>query len=300
MIREPRPSLSATAHADIETHCFSTTTNEVGGFLVGQVTGQTTEVEAALPARGTVATQVSLTFTHEAWNDALATVKTTFPGKSIVGWYHSHPGFGLFLSEYDAFIQQNFFSGDGQVALVVDPVAGELGWFFWDGSKIVEIDRTSTTRPSAAKPAAGDGLNLAASGVAGSMASSRNRAVLAIAALALGFVLGGAAGWLAGATSSDQDAAAVQAEPDALNAQTQAPSASIAPAPSASAPPSPAPTSTGVTIVYTVQRGDTLTKIARSVLGPSGSPEEIVASNPGIRPDELAVGQQIRIAVPNE
>jgi len=29
--------------------------------------------------------------------------------KKIVGWIHTHPDFGIFLSEYDKFIQQNFF-----------------------------------------------------------------------------------------------------------------------------------------------------------------------------------------------
>jgi len=37
-----------------------------------------------------------------------------FADKKIVGWYHSHPGFGIFLSEYDLFIHRNFFTAPGR------------------------------------------------------------------------------------------------------------------------------------------------------------------------------------------
>ncbi len=33
---------------------------------------------------------------------------------SIVGWYHSHPGFGVEFSDMDMFIQKNFFSSAGR------------------------------------------------------------------------------------------------------------------------------------------------------------------------------------------
>jgi hypothetical protein len=42
----------------------------------------------------------------------------------IVGWYHSHPGFGVEFSEMDLFIHRNFFPGPGQIAYVTDPLGG--------------------------------------------------------------------------------------------------------------------------------------------------------------------------------
>jgi hypothetical protein len=45
----------------------------------------------------------------------------------IVGWYHSHPGYGVEFSEMDVFIQKNFFSSPTQVGLVTDPLGGHLG-----------------------------------------------------------------------------------------------------------------------------------------------------------------------------
>ncbi len=53
----------------------------------------------------------------------------------IVGWYHSHPDFGIFLSERDCFIHEHFFSAPGQVAYVVDPVRGLEGMFAWHEGK---------------------------------------------------------------------------------------------------------------------------------------------------------------------
>src|SRR3954447_25139327 len=52
-------------------------------------------------------------------------------GRKILGWYHTHPGFGIFLSEMDLFIQNNFFPEPWQVASVYDPKSGEDGIFVW-------------------------------------------------------------------------------------------------------------------------------------------------------------------------
>jgi proteasome lid subunit RPN8/RPN11 len=60
-----------------------------------------------------------------------------YPDESavIVGWYHTHPGFGIFLSGMDQFIHQNFFIQLWHVALVLDPVARRSGFFCWDRRK---------------------------------------------------------------------------------------------------------------------------------------------------------------------
>ena len=60
---------------------------------------------------------------------------TRYADKRIVGWYHSHPDFGIFLSDRDCFIHEHFFSGAGQVAYVVDPVRDLEGVFSWQKGK---------------------------------------------------------------------------------------------------------------------------------------------------------------------
>src|SRR5262249_41649716 len=49
-------------------------------------------------------------------------------------------GFGVFLSEHDLFIQQNFFSNPQQVAWVYDPHTDEEGCFGWIGDKIEKLN----------------------------------------------------------------------------------------------------------------------------------------------------------------
>ena len=58
-----------------------------------------------------------------------------------MGWYHSHPGFGVFLSDHDTFIHKNFFSSPGQVAWVFDPHSDEEGCFGWVGGRIERLTR---------------------------------------------------------------------------------------------------------------------------------------------------------------
>jgi hypothetical protein len=57
----------------------------------------------------------------------------------LVGWYHSHPGHGVFLSAYDQFIQNQFFPSEGQVAMVIDPQTGEEGLFVSRNGKIQDV-----------------------------------------------------------------------------------------------------------------------------------------------------------------
>ena len=50
----------------------------------------------------------------------------------IIGWWHSHPNFGCFLSSTDLETQQFFFPESYQVALVVDPIRDEFEFFSID------------------------------------------------------------------------------------------------------------------------------------------------------------------------
>ena len=47
----------------------------------------------------------------------------------IIGWWHSHPNFGCFLSTIDLKTQEYFFPESYQVALVVDPIQDDLQFF---------------------------------------------------------------------------------------------------------------------------------------------------------------------------
>jgi len=70
-----------------------------------------------------------------------------------VGWYHSHPNFGIFLSEHDHFIQRNFFSQPWQVAVMVDPVRREMGCFGWDEGRVTRLSGDKVYQTLERRPA---------------------------------------------------------------------------------------------------------------------------------------------------
>ncbi len=114
---------------------------EVGGLLVGREcaddAGVYLVVAGAIPARQARGTAVSVTFTHQTWDQLSAEKANRYPDQAIVGWYHTHPGLGVFLSERDLFIHRNFFANSTHIAVVIDPSKFTWGIFYWQDSKLV-------------------------------------------------------------------------------------------------------------------------------------------------------------------
>jgi len=143
--------LRQTNVAVVYPHVFGNPDREVGGVLIGRASRHGLPlVTGAIPAIAADERRDSLTFTQDAWEHVHRTLEREFPdGEQIVGWYHSHPGFGIFLSEHDLFIHRNFFSGASQIALVVDPLATTEGVFAWyEGSIVPLFSRPTSMRPS--------------------------------------------------------------------------------------------------------------------------------------------------------
>ena len=115
---------------------------ELGGFLLGGIYRDADtvylEVEHFLPAIETESNIASLTFTHETWSALHRQVEMDHPDAQILGWHHTHPDFGIFLSAHDRFIHRNFFSATWQVAMVVDPKRREFGFYQWREGDIVD------------------------------------------------------------------------------------------------------------------------------------------------------------------
>ena len=116
------------------------TVNESGGMLIGSIIeefGKTNIVIVGfIEAKYCEATPTTLKFTHETWDYCHKEMGKKYPGQKIVGWIHTHPNFGIFLSEYDKFIQENFFKEDYEIAYVVDPIQEIEGFYFWINGKI--------------------------------------------------------------------------------------------------------------------------------------------------------------------
>lgn len=126
-------------HAQILAHGAQDTTVEICGVLVGRWQqdddGPFVAVTAAIPGEKAASKLVEVTFTHETWANINKRMDQEFVNDRIVGWYHTHPNFGIFLSDRDRFIHEHFFSDPGQIACVVDPVRKEEGIFVWDDGK---------------------------------------------------------------------------------------------------------------------------------------------------------------------
>ena len=126
-----RVAVDRAAHAELIAHAKESLHAEVCGVLVGEEgvddEGVFLHVQAII--RGTQASGGSthVTFTHETWDSIHKAMEKDYPRQRMVGWYHTHPGFGVEFSEMDLFIQKNFFSGASQIALVTDPVSGAVG-----------------------------------------------------------------------------------------------------------------------------------------------------------------------------
>jgi proteasome lid subunit RPN8/RPN11 len=129
----------------IERHALRDTSVELGGILLGkecvdEVTGKPfVWVTEALEAKHYENTQASFTYTHESWEEITRERDRQWPDLDIVGWYHTHPDFGIFLSSHDQFIHRHFFAQPLQVAYVVDPIRQTRGFFQWRNGVLAQV-----------------------------------------------------------------------------------------------------------------------------------------------------------------
>ncbi len=137
--RQPTLQIDSEVVRQIRQHARSTIKTEICGVLIGQDRDGVVKVEASITGVNAEEAGAHVTFTQDTWQHIYEVKDKEFPNERIVGWYHSHPGFGVFLSEHDTFIHKNFFSSPGQVAWVFDPHSDEEGCFGWVSGRIERI-----------------------------------------------------------------------------------------------------------------------------------------------------------------
>ena len=232
----------------IERHALRDTSVELGGVLLGRecVDDQTGEpfvwVTEHLEAKHYENTQASFTYTHDAWEEMTRERDRRHPDLDIVGWYHTHPDFGIFLSGHDLFLHRNFFGQPLQVAYVIDPIRQHRGFFRWRGDGLEQVggyyltgdraDRVALARQvddlesiaSTEPPSGGFSPRLEAELIAmlsrphvsAAPAAAADRALLGAAFGGLGLILGalivGAASWMASLNGHVRDQSAALAE----------------------------------------------------------------------------------------
>ena len=117
--------------------------HELGGVFVGELCshqGQPwLDIAGYVQAQHYEHTAASFKFTHDSWSAISRECEQKFGDKPRVGWHHTHPGYGIFLSGTDMFSHRSFFNLPWMFALVVDPRAESLGFFQWKRGKVEKV-----------------------------------------------------------------------------------------------------------------------------------------------------------------
>merc|ERR1711953_777800 len=112
---------------------------EVMGLMLGDFVDDYTVRVAdvfAMPQSGTGVSVEAVDPVFQA--KMLDMLKQTGRPEMVVGWYHSHPGFGCWLSGVDINTQQSFEAlSDRAVAVVVDPVQSVKGKVVIDAFRLI-------------------------------------------------------------------------------------------------------------------------------------------------------------------
>jgi 26S proteasome regulatory subunit N11 len=120
--------------AAVQDHLSSDITKEQVGLLFGRV--EETEGNPSIvtiltshPLDPASASSTHVAMLRDQWPSAWRRLTSCKPDLQLVGWYHSHPGHGIFLSATDLRTQALWFRQPWHVALVFDPVSHSIGAF---------------------------------------------------------------------------------------------------------------------------------------------------------------------------
>lgn len=132
------------ALAQIKAHSNSNLRSELGGALLGQAyRHQSTvfvDVAAALPAVSGDHGPLHFTFSADSWSQLQKDRAEHYSELAIIGWFHTHPGLGVFYSGDDVVVHSAAFTLPWHVGLVVDPVRHEACFFGWVGGQVEPLN----------------------------------------------------------------------------------------------------------------------------------------------------------------
>ncbi|KAF2362994.1 JAB1/MPN/MOV34 metalloenzyme domain [Trinorchestia longiramus] len=117
--------ISALALLKMVMHARSGGNLEVMGMMLGKVDGATMIVMDvfALPVEGTETRVNAQSQAYEYMSTYVNAAKEVGRQENVIGWYHSHPGYGCWLSGIDVGTQQlNQNYQEPFVAIVIDPI----------------------------------------------------------------------------------------------------------------------------------------------------------------------------------
>lgn len=291
----PDVRIDARVRKEIEHYAGKDRHTECLGLLFGTVSTEqdrrVIHVRAFAPAIGAVGTRTSVRVTLEAWESMLCVRDRDYPELRVLGWFHSHAGWGVFMSDLDVFVHRHFFPHPNMVAYVLDPTVGRDGFFHWHhGHTWPEQGRRISLLPSYAVVGApsGAGRSGAMSCRAPSRTARRRKIDLRSAAIA---ALVGAAmyfGFTRPTTVPDSGHSPVasKSRPSQASALHPQPSTSVTAPPQSPQPPDR---------VYVVRDGDNLWAISKRTYGDATLAEELATYNSLADVAALQIDQRIKL-----
>jgi proteasome lid subunit RPN8/RPN11 len=136
-VKEPPFKLVVTSEvlAMVNAHVSTDLKNELGGFLLGNRYVcpndkiKYIQIDNCPAAKFTSSGPVSIELVNETFQHFVDEKESKYRGKEAIGWYHSHPDKGAFLSPMDKDVHKSRFPSSWTVALVIDPNRKEAGFF---------------------------------------------------------------------------------------------------------------------------------------------------------------------------
>lgn len=126
---------------------------EIGGFLLGKYSfSEKTKqyrvlLEEFVPVIPEEHNVYQLHFSTESLVRELGDMQDEYPELSLVGWFHTHPGHGLFLSRPDLTIHDGFFKEKYQFAMEIDTMTPHLDTGFFSRTASGAVNNTETRAP---------------------------------------------------------------------------------------------------------------------------------------------------------
>ena len=297
---------------------------EQGGFLIGQKQElKSAEQYEVIIERFVPIPQRSgasrLVITQEHYDNVQRALERSGEGEEIVGWAHTHPGFGVFLSNFDKEQHERYFPEPWQIAYVMDNLSAERVVYRVDNGQWKRLPGYYILRDFAENE-----IGITAPRSTGPWL----RTVLAVVLLGL-LIVGGTYGYTVvrdlyfspgpAKVAEETTAQNVQPSPPTPQAQqvpppqqtqqtqqaqqtsqAQMPSAQTQQDNQANAPAAQAVTAPPAEpryMEYVVKRGNSLWSIARDLWGDPSLYQVIVEENDLANPSMLSVGMVLRVPV---
>jgi proteasome lid subunit RPN8/RPN11 len=114
---------------------------EIGGFLLGKYMFSEASnqyqitLEQFVPIAPEKHDVYQIEFSTDSIVKELGGAQDKFPTLTLMGWFHTHPGHGLFLSKPDLNIHEGFFHEKYQVAMEIDSLSDNLDTGFFTNTK---------------------------------------------------------------------------------------------------------------------------------------------------------------------